>query len=519
MTAEQLKRSILNMAFSGKLVDQRNNEESPVGILHHLTSNNSKNKRIIQIVRKQDGLHYSSEKNRMVCVEEDLLFDIPSTWEWTSLKNVSFVLYGFPFDSAKFNDVEDGTPLIRIRDVLPGFTKTYTTEKCSDEYVIENGDMLVGMDGNFNVNFWNGGTAYLNQRVCRIKAREEILDQKYLSYYLPLEFDRISRNVSYVTVRHLSDKHLSSLFIPIPPLAEQKRIVAKIEELMPFVEQYAAASTKLNTLNASFPEMMKKSILQEAVQGKLVPQDPNDGPASLLLKKIAEEKKRLIKEGKIKKGKYDYYIEHRKEGSFCVTHKGMTLIDEMIFDLPDNWTFCTLSELVQFIGGYAYKSNLFVKDSPYQVLRLGNVKNDLLKLDVNPVYITENLAKETQEFLVRHNDILLTMTGTRLKRDYFYTVCVDDSDNSLFVNQRVGCLRPYFGEMSKWLSYVLKSNYVLDFIFNYETGTANQGNLGAENIMKIIIPLPPINEQKRIVKMLDELTAINKDLLIGPLCE
>lgn len=505
MTAEQLKGSILQLAIQGKLVEQKPEEGTGEELYRKAIKGKGSNSNL-----------------------EEYPIDIPETWYWVQLDEVCNIYTGNSIsENVKKNkymkDIE-GYPYIATKDVQFDNTVEYDNGVIipfkEDFRHAYKGAVLMCIEGG------SAGRkiALINRDVCfgnkLCMFYSLTVSNQYIYHYLqsPL-FQGAFRNGITGIIGGVSIKKIKSMWLPLPPLAEQKRIVAKIEELMPFVEQYAAASTKLNTLNASFPEMMKKSILQEAVQGKLVPQNPNDEPAGLLLKKIAEEKKRLIREGKIKKGKYDYYIEHRKEGSFCVTHKGMTLIDEMIFDLPDNWTFCTLSELVQFIGGYAYKSNLFVKDSPYQVLRLGNVKNDLLKLDVNPVYITENLAKETQEFLVRHNDILLTMTGTRLKRDYFYTVCVDDSDNSLFVNQRVGCLRPYFGEMSKWLSYVLKSNYVLNFIFNYETGTANQGNLGAENIMKIIIPLPPINEQKRIVKMLDELTAINKDLLIGPLCE
>ena len=509
MTAEQLKASILEMAMQGKLVEQRPEEGTGEDLYKE-----------IQIEKKKLLKEGKIKKQKPLpeITEEELPFDIPESWRWVKLGDISS--YAQPKEKVSPKDITPEMWSLDLEDIEKGTGKVLN-------HVLANERKIQGD----KVRFKRGNILYSKLRPYLLKiliADNEgittpelvpfnvygIKNSNFFLWYLRSPYvDNAVNSVSYgVKMPRVGTDTMVNLLVPLPPLAEQKRIVAKIEELMPFVDQYAVASTKLNTLNAMFPDMMKKSILQEAVQGKLVPQDPNDEPASVLLKKIAEEKKRLIKEGKIKKGKYDYCIEHRKEGSFCVTQKGMTLIDEMIFDIPDNWIFCTLSELVQFIGGYAYKSNLFVKDSPYQVLRLGNVKNDSLKLDVNPVYITEKLAEETQDFLVRHNDILLTMTGTRLKRDYFYTVCVDNSINSLFVNQRVGCLRPYCSEMSKWLSYVLKSNYVLDFIFNYETGTANQGNLGAENIMKIIIPLPPINEQKRIVKMLDELTAINRNL-------
>lgn len=234
---------------------------------------------------------------------------------------------------------------------------------------------------------------------------------------------------------------------------------------------------------------LKNSILQLAIQGKLVAQDANDEPASVLLERIKAEKKKLIEEKKIKKEKTLAKITE----------------NEKPFEIPDSWVWVRLGEIVSFIGGYAYKSQKFVQDSTYQVLRLGNVKNDTLRLSVNPVFISKDLAILTEKYKCITNDILITMTGTRKKRDYFYTYKVSEKDCNLFINQRVGALRPYKGLPSDYLCYSLKSETVLLDVFQYETGTANQGNLGAENIMKILIPLPPLSEQKRIVAKIEEL--------------
>ena len=138
-------------------------------------------------------------------------------------------------------------------------------------------------------------------------------------------------------------------------------------------------------------------------------------------------------------------------------------------------------------------------------MRLGNVKPDELKLSVKPVFISDTLAEATTAFRCKTDDILLTMTGTRKKRDYFFTVRILCEEPPLFINQRVGCLRAYVASMSHWLTWILKSETVLSQVFQYETGTANQGNLGAENIMKTIIPLPPLAEQHRIVAKIEEI--------------
>lgn len=435
---------------------------------------------------------------------DDLEFDIPEKWITAHIENITESVASKQYQIKESEVKTSGKHMVisQSQEYSIGFSDDTNKLYHHDAPVIVFGDhtavvkivdfdFIVGADG-----------------VKIFAPNLDVLDPRF--FFLEMQYYTRGLNKVGGYSRHY--KFIKDKPFVVPPLEEQKRIVAKIEELMPFVEQYAKASTRLNMLNASFPDQMKKSILQQAVMGKLVPQDPNDEPASVLLKKIAEEKQKLIKEGKIKKSKYDFRVEYKDGKYSCVSPKSISVIDDLIFDIPESWSFCTLADLVQFVGGYAYKSNTFVEYSPYQVLRLGNVKNDLIKRDTNPVFIPEELANSTLDFKCEENDILLTMTGTRLKRDYFFTVRVGDNDTNLFVNQRVGCLRPYDGEMSEWLTYILKSNFVLDYIFDFETGTANQGNLGAENIMKIIVPLPPKNEQKRIVEKLKEILPLDEVL-------
>jgi len=221
---ERLKKSILQEAIEGRLVPQDPDDE-PVSVL-------------LEKIRKEkaklvkEGKLKKKDLEETPISEDEIPFSIPESWEWVRLYDCVNILYGYPFESNMFNEDGFGFPLIRIRDVLPARTKTYTTEVADDRYVIKKGDMLVGMDGNFNVRFWNSEPAYLNQRVCKIETKEDVLFQKFLYYYFPIALDEIFKSVSYVTVKHLSDKHLRTMYIPLPPLAEQKRIVAKVEQLM-----------------------------------------------------------------------------------------------------------------------------------------------------------------------------------------------------------------------------------------------------------------------------------------------
>ena len=178
--------------------------------------------------------------------------------------------------------------------------------------------------------------------------------------------------------------------------------------------------------------------------------------------------------------------------------------EEVPFEIPQGWEWCRLHDIIIFIGGYAYDSHSFLEKSEYQVLRLGNIKNDAINKSVNPVFIDEILAQNTVRFRCLKNDILVTMTGTRKKRDYFYTVLIDTDHFNMYFNQRVGCLRAIYSPIALWLNKVLKAESILHQVFQYETGTANQGNLGATNIMNTLIPLPPVTEQFRIVRRLEE---------------
>ena len=168
-----------------------------------------------------------------------------------------------------------------------------------------------------------------------------------------------------------------------------------------------------------------------------------------------------------------------------------------------------MGEIITFQGGYAYKSPEYVEKSNYQLIRLGNVKNNDLVLDNKQVFLSEGIAEITQNYKIRENDILISMTGTRGKRDYFFSVLVTEKDlkqREIFLNQRVGCLRTNKNICVIFLLTVLQSDIIKDIIFAKETGTANQGNIGSEDIKKyIFIPIPPLAEQKRIVEKIDEI--------------
>lgn len=184
---------------------------------------------------------------------------------------------------------------------------------------------------------------------------------------------------------------------------------------------------------------------------------------------------------------------------------------EWIGEIPEGWKIVKINRIFWFIGGFAFNSDKYAKDTtPHQVVRIGNVKNDFLKLDASPVYIDKEVAHQAEKYKLQKDCILFTMTGTKGKRDYFYTLLLKDEhfkEKELYLNQRVGCFYPFNNLIDvRYYNYLLKDKHILDSIFLYETGTANQGNLSIESINKTLLQFPPLSEQQAIASYLDTKT-------------
>lgn len=484
MTPQELKNSILQRAIEGKLVEQRPEEEN----VNLSLLNRAKKKKI----------------------NTDKLFSIPKKWEWVNLVDICNLIGGYAFKSSKY--IENGVRVIRISDfnengLLDKDKKFYQEESSLSKYLINSNDILMCMTGGtVGKTVFLGkinDKLYLNQRVAAIRIENNsLINNDYLNYVIESNhIKKIIKTKKNSTNDNISMKLIQHFPIPLPPLKEQERIVERIEDLMPLVDEYEKNWKKLEDLNKKFPEDMKKSLLQEAIKGKLVEQKPEEGSGEDLYKLIQEEKEKLIKEGKIKKQKPLPEITE----------------EEIPFDIPESWKWVRLGEISDFQGGYAFKSSSYVQKSRNQVIRLGNVKQNNLLTDINSVFISDDLAKEAENYRIKKNDILVTMTGTRRKKDYFFVTLIkenDISENKLFLNQRVGCFRLNKNTYFEYILRVLQSSLIRDIIFDKETGTANQGNLGSEDIkMYIYIPLPPLAEQKRIVEKLDELLPLCDKLI------
>ena len=478
MTAEQLKASILQLAMQGKLVEQRPEEGTGEELYKE-----------IQIDKKKlikDGSIKAGKKYNAIS-EEEILFDIPDTWVWTRLSDIvfnrgqkkpenafSYIDIG-SIDNVhqRLNDEENiieaenapsrARKIVAVRDVIYSTVRPYLHNMCI-------------IDREFS------HEPIASTGFAAMTCHKGLYNRFLFYYLLSPDFDRYANdteNSKGVAYPAINDQKLYKALVPLPPLAEQKRIVSKIEELMPFVEQYAAASTKLNTLNASFPEMMKKSILQEAVQGKLVPQDSNDEPASLLLKKNEEEKKRLIKEGKIKKPKPLPEITE----------------DEIPFDIPESWEWVRFENAVDMLSGFAFKSSDFVRDGEYRLLRGINLGVDEIRWD-DTVYVN-SIPDKLSIYQLKKGDVLLGLDRPWISNGI--RVAVFDGLENTYLVQRVLRIRE-FGVLScEYIALILKSSLLSDVVQGQTTGISVP-HISPKQVGSIAVPVPPVEEQKRIVE-------------------
>ena len=467
MTAEQLKASILQMAMQGKLVEQRAEEGTGEELLRRLLE---EKKNLIK-----NG-QVKPEKAMDVPLDDEQPYDIPETWTWAR------------FGAITFNRDSERIPLsVAERTHLAKYYDYYGASGIIDKvdkYLFDKPLMLIGEDGANLLNrstpiaFIAKGQYWVNNHAHVIDMSEELCMEFITAYINSIS---LAKYVTGTAQPKMNQAKMNSIWVPLPPLEEQKRIVAKIEELMPFVEQYAKASTRLNTLNDSFPDQMKKSILQQAVMGKLVPQDPNDEPASVLLKKIAEEKQNLIKEGKIKKQKASNVV----------------VSDDKPFEIPESWAWATLADLAkQITDGEHSTPKRSTKFDGYYLLSARNVRDGSIQLtDVDYIDKAE-FDRISSRCNPTRGDILISCSGSVGR------CTVVDDDNKYVMVRSAAMVSPVMCN-PKYLMYAIQSECVQQQINGMKKQTA-QANLFLGAISVLMIPVPPIAEQNRIVGKLED---------------
>ena len=466
MTPYQLKKSILLKGVKGELVEQIDAEGTGKEVL-------LRSDEIRQRIIKQDKL--KAKEIKPIDDKTELYFDIPKNWEWERFGNLVINYDSKRKPVAKEQrKTENGT--------YDYYGATGAIDKV-DEYIFDGEYLMIGEDGgNFFVDrdnsFVANGQFWANNHVHVVKPA--LCDIYYLKYYLDcLNLPGLGL-INGIAVPKLNQENLNSIVVPVPPLEEQQRIVAKIEELLPFVDRYAASYEKLEQFNAKFPEDMKKSILQYAIQGKLVEQRPEEGTAEELYKSIQEEKQKLIKEGKIKKGKSLPKIDE----------------DEIYFDIPETWEWLRLNDIV-------YNHGQKTPDTIFSYIDIGSIDNIHQKLNSEENLIEANNAPSRARKIVKLGDIIYSTV-----RPYLHNTCIIDKEFKAepIASTGFAVLSCHKGIYNKYLFY-----YLLSPAFDsYANATDNAKGvaypaINDDKLYRAIIPIPPLAEQHRIVAKIEEL--------------
>ena len=377
-------------------------------------------------------------------------------------------------------------------------------EKCS----VKKGDLLVCEGGDIGrAAIWSYDYPMrIQNHIHRLRSYSEV-DVYYFYYIFFLYKGAGLIGGKGIGIQGLSSNAIDKLLLPVPSLSEQHRIVSKIEELLPHIEKYGKAEEHLNALNTTFPDALKKSILQEAVQGKLVPQNPDDEPASVLLERIRAEKQALIKAGKIKKDKHESVIVTRDKVPYeIIDGKESCIADEVPFEIPDNWCWCYVGNIafVTKLAGFEYTKSIFpnLSTEGIPLFKGKNVQNGKLVLEFES-YIPEHLSDELFRSQISRKCLLTPYVGT------IGNIAVFDGSFKAHLGSNVGKIEllnpdtPIIFE--EYVLYYLRSRFGYEQLTKHKKATA-QESISIENIRNVLIPIPPTEEQQRIIAKIEKLT-------------
>ena len=484
MTPEQLKASILQYAIQGKLVEQRPEEGTAEELVLKLLQAKSELEQKKKILKKAPTEPFYS-------AEELSGWDIPESWRWVQLSDVSIIQEGAGIRKWQYRD--SGTQILCVTNILDGSIDIgkkelyISTEEYEEKYLhltLNEGDIVTSCSGGSwgKIAFFDvPKTMMLNTSTLRMRFFDDIADNNYLYYVCKSRFFKLQLMKQLSGMQpNLGYAHYSRIMLPIPPLEEQHRIVAKIEELLPYIDRYAAAYEKLEQFNAKFPEDMKKSILQYAIQGKLVEQRPEEGTGEELYRQIQTEKQRLIKEGKIKKEKPLADIAE----------------DEIPFDIPESWKWYRLGELT-------YNWGQKTPDNRFCYVDVGSVNNTSHTLNSENTVVEAKNASSRAKKIVKYGDVIFATI-----RPYLKNICIIDRDFPYepIVSTAFAVMHCPEGLLNKYLYYYLLSPTFMSFAnaSDKAKGVAYPA-IGEKDFFNGIIALPPLAEQKRIVAKIEEL--------------
>ncbi len=456
MTPQELKNSILKRAIEGKLVEQRKEEGTGEELLETIFEEVNSFVKLNSI--SKNNKHIKTENN-----EDD--FEIPENWGKVKLGEICFLFNGR-------KETNKSYPYLEVKYLRGNIEPKIKT---SGKVVSANTNIIL-MDGeNSGEVFKTSETGYLGSTL-KILYIPEILSEKFYLYFLLLNKNYLRDNKKGAAIPHLDKEVFFNLNFPIPPLAEQKRIVEKIEELMPLVDKYEKNWQKLEELNKKFPEDMKKSLLQEAIKGKLVEQRPEESTGEERYKLIQEEKNKLVEE-------------------------------EILFDIPEYWNWVKLGQICNIINGFTpRRTNPEFWNGEIPWFTIEDVREQGRFINYTNQHITEKALSYKSDRIIPRDTVLLCCTAS--VGEYAYTnipLTTNQQFNGLVIKEH------YKNFVSSMYLYIYSQTLKDRLISNSGKTTFNYLSVG--KLKEFVIPIPPLAEQERIVEKLDEMLPYCDELL------
>lgn len=433
---------------------------------------------------------------------------LPDGWAWATLGEIAD-LVGGGTPSRQHSEYFTGniiwltpTEIPKHRVAVITDSKERITEEAlrhSSARLLPEGTVLMTSRASIGYVAIAGTEVTTNQGFASFICKEGVYNA-YLAYWLWGNAEFFEQEATGTTFKEISKTKLRTFIFPLAPSAEQKRIVEAIEGLFTQLDAGVAA---LKRLRANL-RRYKAAVLKAACEGRLVPQDPDDEPASELLGRILAERRAKWAAEQRAKGKDPRKVKYEEPATPDTSD---------LPELPEGWVWASLESISNALGGYAFNSSEYTENG-FQILKIGNVKMGRLILSEHPTFMANVLDNIQQKYLLQKRDIVITLTGTRKKRDYGYVALVNDEEK-LLLNQRVARLRFHMSLNPQYFLIALQNENYRDRFFAHETGNVGQGNVGMKAITKEPIPIPPINEQDRLVSEVDGYMTIFNQLEIS----
>ena len=527
MNGKQLKNSILQWAIQGKLVPQDPNDEPASVLLEKIRQEKErliKEKKIKRdknasiIYRGEDNSYYEKfADGKVVCIDDEIPFEIPSGWEWCRIRDISQSYIGLTY---KPTDVtQTGTIVLRSSNIQEGQLDLNDIVRVStpipDKLWVEENDIVICAR--------NGSKKLVGKSAIVDSLKEPMTFGafmaicktpifRYVYNFLQSElFYAQLRGVSgTTTINQLTQNNFNNFLIPIPPFGEQQRIDERLQIIIPFVNKYSESQEKLDVLNNSLSNSFRKSILQEAIQGRLVPQDDSDEPSSVLLQRIREEKLRLVKEGKLKKKDVVDSVIFKSDDNKYYENDGKNVVcidDEIPFEIPSSWQWVRLEHICSYIQ--RGKSPKYSPIKQYPVVAQKCNQWTGFTIEKAQFIDPTTIESYTQERFLEDGDLMWNSTGLgTLGRMAIYWEKLNPYKVAV-ADSHVTVIRPLKSFVIPQYLFSYFSSYTVQSVIEDKAdGSTKQKELATNTVKRYLVPFPPLAEQMRIVEKIKEVTSI-----------